>query len=83
MSLQELKGHFVECSLDQQCSRFIQQRLEEASDEEKQALFNECTGFALRGVKLMNDVFGNYVVQKMFEYGTLNQRRALFNDLKG
>ena len=33
--------------------------------------------------KLMKDVFGNYVVQKMFEFGTLNQRKALFNDLKG
>jgi hypothetical protein len=30
----------------------------------------------------MKDVFGNYVVQKMFEFGTNNQRKALFNDIK-
>jgi len=31
----------------------------------------------------MNDVFGNYVVQKMFEFGNLNQRKSLFSNLKG
>jgi len=33
--------------------------------------------------KLMKDVFGNYVVQKMFEFGSPNQRKMLFFDLKG
>ena len=32
---------------------------------------------------LMKDVFGNYVVQKMFEFGSPNHRKLLFNDLKG
>lgn len=78
LTLYELKGHFVECSLDQQCSRFIQQRLEEANDEEKQALFNEVNDLTCpvtntkESHKLMNDVFGNYVIQKMFEFGNLN-----------
>jgi pumilio RNA-binding family len=44
LTLFDITGHFIECSLDQQCSRFMQQRLEEASDDEKQALFNEIIG---------------------------------------
>jgi len=33
--------------------------------------------------KLMKDVFGNYVIQKMFEYGNASQRQSLFLELKG
>ncbi len=33
--------------------------------------------------KLIKDVFGNYVVQKMFEYGSLPQRKDLFREVKG
>lgn len=32
---------------------------------------------------LMTDVFGNYVVQKFFEYGTFEQRRLLGDALSG
>lgn len=31
----------------------------------------------------MNDVFGNYVVQKLFEYGTEIQRATLAEQLLG
>jgi uncharacterized membrane-anchored protein YjiN (DUF445 family) len=31
----------------------------------------------------MKDVFGNYVIQKMFDYGNSNQRQQLFYELKG
>ena len=51
-----------------------------APDEEKKLLFNEVVA---EPTKLIKDVFGNYVVQKMFEYGNLNQRRQLYNILKG
>lgn len=67
----------------------MQQRLEEANEDEKQVLFNEIidsrcfmTGEP-NSHKLMKDVFGNYVVQKMFEFGTPNQRKLLFLDIKG
>lgn len=68
----------------------MQQRLEEADEDEKQTLFSEITlslPCPLTGErqshKLMKDVFGNYVVQKMFEFGSLNQRKQLFKDLQG
>jgi hypothetical protein len=49
-------------SADQYGSRFIQQKLETASTEEKDMVFAEIMPQALT---LMTDVFGNYVVQKV------------------
>jgi hypothetical protein len=54
--------------------------LEEASEEEKQLLFIEVINDSHR---LMKDVFGNYVIQKMFDYGNSNQRKLLYQELKG
>jgi pumilio RNA-binding family len=56
----------VEFSRDQYGSRFIQQKLEEATPEESQMIFEEIHPHAFR---LMVDVFGNYVIQKFFEHG--------------
>lgn len=49
-------------SADQYGSRFIQQKLETATTEEKNMVFDEITPQAL---SLMTDVFGNYVIQKV------------------
>lgn len=49
-------------SADQYGSRFIQQKLETASTEEKNMVFEEIIPQAL---SLMTDVFGNYVIQKV------------------
>jgi len=53
---------FLLNSSDQYGSRFIQQKLETASEEEKDMVFHEIMPQAL---SLMTDVFGNYVVQKV------------------
>jgi pumilio RNA-binding family len=50
------------CSADQHGSRFIQQKLETASPDEKGMVFQEVLPQALT---LMTDVFGNYVIQKV------------------
>jgi pumilio RNA-binding family len=50
------------CSSDQYGSRFIQQKLETASTEEKNMIFPEILPQARN---LMTDVFGNYVIQKV------------------
>lgn len=50
------------CSADQYGSRFIQQKLETATTEEKNIVFEEIMPQAL---SLMTDVFGNYVIQKV------------------
>lgn len=49
-------------SADQHGSRFIQQKLENCSAEEKASVFEEVLPHAQT---LMTDVFGNYVIQKV------------------
>ncbi|XP_008777342.2 LOW QUALITY PROTEIN: pumilio homolog 2-like [Phoenix dactylifera] len=78
--LAEIAGHVVEFSADQYGSRFIQQKLETATTEEKNMVFEEIMPHAL---SLMTDVFGNYVVQKFFEHGSAVQRRELASQLNG
>ncbi|MQL87740.1 hypothetical protein Taro_020278, partial [Colocasia esculenta] len=67
-------------SADQHGSRFIQQKLETASVEEKNKIFPEVLPHARA---LMTDVFGNYVIQKFFEHGTESQRKQLAHQLTG
>ena len=74
IQLRDLTNHVVEFSQDQHGSRFIQQKLERAAPAEKQLVFQEILAAAY---SLMTDVFGNYVIQKFFEYGTSEQRNAL------
>lgn len=50
-------------SVDQHGSRFIQQKLEHCRAEEKVSVFKEVLPHAS---KLMTDVFGNYVIQKVY-----------------
>ncbi|KAH9661534.1 Pumilio [Citrus sinensis] len=78
--LSEIAGHVVEFSADQYGSRFIQQKLETATTEEKNMVYQEIMPQALA---LMTDVFGNYVIQKFFEHGLASQRRELANKLFG
>lgn len=78
--LRDIVGYVVEFSKDQHGSRFIQQKLETATPEEKEMVFKEVSPHAL---KLITDVFGNYVIQKLFEYGLPSQKKALVKSLKG
>jgi hypothetical protein len=78
--LRDLLGHVVAFCQDQHGSRFIQQRLEVCSDVDKQLIFDEIIPAAQ---SLMTDVFGNYVLQKLFEYGTPDQCESLAILLKG
>jgi pumilio RNA-binding family len=56
---QDIYGHIVEFSGDQHGSRFIQQKIETASSEEKQIIFDEIVPD--NTLQLVQDVFGNYV----------------------
>ena len=55
----------MQCSMDQYGSRFIQQKLETASVEEKNRIFPVIIPHACT---LMTDVFGNYVIQKVYVF---------------
>ncbi|KAG2729828.1 hypothetical protein I3760_01G267500 [Carya illinoinensis] len=78
--LSDIVDHVVEFSTDQYGSRFIQQKLETATVEEKTKIFPEIVPHARI---LMTDVFGNYVIQKFFEHGTESQRKELASQLTG
>ncbi|KAG5855877.1 hypothetical protein ANANG_G00001400 [Anguilla anguilla] len=60
--------------------RFIQLKLERASPAERQLVFSEILQAAYQ---LMVDVFGNYVIQKFFEFGSLDQKLALAERIRG
>ena len=70
--LKEIYNYVVEFSGDQHGSRFIQQKLETANSDEKDQIFREIQPNALQ---LMTDVFGNYVIQKLFEHGNQIQKK--------
>jgi pumilio RNA-binding family len=54
--------YILDLSADQHGSRFIQQKLENCTAEEKASVFTEVLPHA---ASLMTDVFGNYVIQKV------------------
>ncbi|KAG6485447.1 hypothetical protein ZIOFF_053985 [Zingiber officinale] len=79
--LSDISGRIVEfrqvlflAFSDQHGSRFIQQKLENCSIQDKASVFKEILPHAS---SLMTDVFGNYVIQKFFEHGTPEQRNEL------
>uniref|UniRef100_A0A0A9CNK0 PUM-HD domain-containing protein n=1 Tax=Arundo donax TaxID=35708 RepID=A0A0A9CNK0_ARUDO len=63
VELTDLMGRIKEVSMDQHGSRFIQQRLENASADDREKIFPEILSNA---IALTTDVFGNYVIQKFF-----------------
>lgn len=79
LELKDIVGYMVEFSGDQHGSRFIQQKLESASSDDKQMVFDEILPNALQ---LMTDVFGNYVIQKFFEHGSQIQKTILAKQME-
>ncbi|OQR73898.1 pumilio1-like [Tropilaelaps mercedesae] len=80
LELRDLCGHVIEFAQDQQGSRFIQHKLESATPTEKQMIFNEIFTWVY---SLMTHEFGNYVVQKLFDFGSEEQKLALAGKMTG
>ncbi|KAJ3987358.1 ARM repeat-containing protein [Lentinula detonsa] len=79
--LRDIMNHVVEFSGDQHGSRLIQHKLESASSEEKQKVFDEIVPHNV--LPLIQDVFGNYVIQKLFEHGTQVHKSRLAAEMEG
>lgn len=79
--LKDVWGYVVEFSKDQHGSRFIQQKIETATPEDRQRVFEEIV--PNHTLYLMEDVFGNYVIQKLFEHGTQAQKNVLTAAMEG
>uniref|UniRef100_A0A0D3G657 PUM-HD domain-containing protein n=1 Tax=Oryza barthii TaxID=65489 RepID=A0A0D3G657_9ORYZ len=59
-------------------SRFIQQKLQNATPEEKFMVFEEIMPHA---IELVTDIYGNYVLQKAVELGDLDQKIQITTEL--
>ena len=70
----------MEFSGNQHGSKFIQNKLETATSDEKERVFRELMPNA---IQLMKDIYGNYVIQKVIERGDQSQKTALFNVMSG
>jgi len=79
-TMHQIEGHVVEFCQDQNGSRFIQQRLEMGDPTEQQIAMQEVLP-AIR--RLRNDVFGNYVVQKLLDFGTPQMKADIRDTLEG
>lgn len=79
-TLFQIQGHVVDFCQDQNGSRFIQQRLEMGDLGEQQVIVKEVLP-AIR--RLRNDVFGNYVVQKLLDFGTSPVKSEICRTLEG
>jgi pumilio RNA-binding family len=81
LTLQDVMGQVLEFATDQHGSRFLQQNLESSQDAaEKAAVLN----MILPQTKAMSkDQYGNFVIQKLFDIGTSDQRKALADELEG
>lgn len=73
VNMKDILGHVVEFSGDQHGSRFIQQKLEGATAEERQAMLDELTPETT--LQLIQDVFGNYV--RNFKFGAITVSNLL------
>jgi hypothetical protein len=78
--LLQLKGRMHEYACEQAGSRHLQQKLETAPSEDTQFICEELLPFT---TSITNNVFGNYVVQKAFEFGSIELRRAFADLLVG
>lgn len=79
ISLQDIFGFVVDFAGDQQGSRFLQEKIPGANSEDKEKVFQE---IIVNANQMMTDVFGNYIIQKLFEYGTLAQKKTLALKMK-
>jgi pumilio RNA-binding family len=79
-TMRQIEGHVIEFCQDQNGSRFIQQRLEMGDVAEQQIVMREVLPTIRR---LRNDVFGNYVVQKLLDFGTPGVKADIRETLKG
>lgn len=77
--LQNVFGRVVEFAGDQQGSRFLQEKIPTANSDDRQRVFEE---IMVDANALMVDVFGNYVIQQLFEHGTMVQKKLLAAKMK-
>lgn len=79
---EEVLPKLAEHAQSQEGSRFLQKRLEHGGADEAERIRIHEAALPVT-VTLSDDAFGNFVVQKLFETGTEQQRTALAGQLTG
>lgn len=82
--LKAFKGRFYQFSLHKFASNVIEKCIRGASEEERMEIFPEIIGRAPdfnsdRILQMVEDQFGNYVIQRIIEFGTEDQQTAIYN----
>jgi hypothetical protein len=77
------RGHFYEFSIHKFASNVIEKCIRGATVSEQMVIFTEIIGEEgnyedRRIATMVGDQFGNYVVQRIIEYGTESQRNAIY-----
>ena len=81
LDIMSLRGKILDVARDHTGSRALQKRLDRGcTDVEKQLIFDEVEP---KCSELMMHMFGNYVVQKLFEHGLPHHVRVLSEKLRG
>ena len=79
-NLIEMLGKIIELCKDHNGSRLVQKYYGEASDEDKNKIFEKLFPHIQN---LSVDVFGNYVIQKLFEFSDSIRRKQIIKLLEG
>ncbi|KAH7277268.1 hypothetical protein KP509_39G043300 [Ceratopteris richardii] len=75
-SLEDVRGHIYTIAKDQHGCRFLQRQFDEGGPKEVEIIFLEIIEHIL---ELMIDPFGNYLVQKLLEVCSEDQRSKILN----
>ncbi|GAO46409.1 ARM repeat-containing protein [Saitoella complicata NRRL Y-17804] len=70
----------IVCNNDQQASIFLQQKLKMATSEQRHAIIE---AIIAQAYPLMLNRFGNFLVQRCFEYGTPEQVKGIADAIRG
>ncbi|KAL3588560.1 mRNA binding protein puf3 [Fusarium poae] len=73
-------GWVVIAAGDCEISRFIQSKLITAKSDEKDRMFTEIGSDM---ISLMKDLYGNYVIQKLIEHGSMTQKMSVIETVRG
>jgi hypothetical protein len=81
--VQQFRGHFYEFSIHKFASNVIEKCIRGARKSEQIVIFSEVIGEEgayedNRIATMVGDQFGNYVIQRIIEYGTESQQNAIY-----
>ena len=82
--LEDFKGGFYAFSIHKFASNVMERCIRRANSRQRQEIFTEIIGteghyLEKRILEMVTDQFGNYVIQRIIEFGTESQRTAIYN----